>query len=50
MCADRLNAIAMLYIERELAEKIDFSIVIEKFAKVKNANLNFKTTEVNIYI
>ena len=41
MYADRLNAIAMLYIERELAEKIDFSVVIEKFAKVKKRKFKF---------
>jgi len=41
MCADRLNALAMLYIERELAEKIDFSVVIEKFAEVKKRKFEF---------
>jgi len=41
MCADRLDAIAMLYIERELAEKINFSVVIEKFAKVKKRKFEF---------
>ena len=38
-CADRLNAIAMLYIERELAEKIDFSVVIEKTCQSKKTQI-----------
>ena len=39
MGEDRLSALAILYIERDLAEKIDFSIVIDKFAKLKDRKL-----------
>ena len=35
MCQERLSSLAVIYIEKELTQKIDFEKVIDRFGSVK---------------
>ena len=42
MCQERLSSLAVIYIEKELTQKIDFEKVIDRFGSIKNRRLLFK--------
>ena len=42
MSQERLSSLAVIHTEKELAQKIDFDRVIDRFGSIKNLRLLFK--------